>query len=92
MIQNIDFWGGGVRNIWGDLTTKDSSNSVDSSSYSDTQNLSPERETHHQQKSFKKQSFCDGNVEVIGFKSVLHMGQSQAGLAYGIRLCQGRYL
>jgi Diacylglycerol kinase accessory domain. len=34
---------------------------------------------------------CDGMLEVVGFTSMLHMGQVQTGLTQGIKICQGRY-
>lgn len=39
---------------------------------------------------FTKQSTCDQILEVIGIRSVLHMGQCIIGLDGAIRLCQGK--
>lgn len=44
----------------------------------------PEKES-----AFQKPTHYDGMLEVVGIKSVIHMGQIQSGLSSGIRLAQG---
>ena len=80
-----------MHNIWGDLI-KDEDVPVIESNYSEAQSsgTGTGKEKYIHKRDFRKQSICDGIMEVIGFQSVFHMGQSQAGLAKGIRICQGR--
>jgi diacylglycerol kinase (ATP) len=44
----------------------------------------PEKESQ-----FQKPTHYDGMLEVVGIRSVIHMGQIQSGLSSGIRIAQG---
>ncbi|PFH33011.1 hypothetical protein BESB_082100 [Besnoitia besnoiti] len=41
---------------------------------------------------WRQQSINDQLIEVVGFKSLFHLGQVQVGLAKPVRICQGREL
>lgn len=91
VVQNIDNWGGGVANIWNNSSADQGSASESFMSDSSIHNSS-DKDTPvkgYSQEKFKKQSYCDGNLEVFGFTSILHMGQVQIGLAQATKICQG---
>lgn len=84
--MNIQYWGGGV-DLWNNSYANDE---LVSDSFMSDATVNSERHGEVQSK-FKQQSICDNLMEVVGFTSMLHMGQVQTGLAKGIRICQGRY-
>jgi len=86
VIQNINYWGGGVCNVWGE---SDDSSKYLPSEYSDANATEEERPLSPFLKPFKKQTFYDGLIEVFGFTSLLHLGQAQGGFAQSLRVCQG---
>jgi diacylglycerol kinase (ATP) len=44
------------------------------------------------QRNFRKQSFSDGLIEVIGLTDVLHMGQVQIGMDEPFQIGQGKII
>lgn len=87
IIQNITYWGGGIHDIWNDST--ESTAYLDSEPFFSDSVAGESENVGQVQTSFKKQSYCDGVMEVVGFSSILHMGRTQTGLAKPVRICQG---
>ncbi len=88
VLQNITHWGGGVE-LWENSYSAQSLQ-VSDGFFSDTTTVSESNQTSGvTQEKFKQASYCDGCIEGVGFTSMLQMGQVQAGLAKGLRVCQG---
>ncbi len=84
IILNINYWGGGVYNLWGNNVHNYFTETVNSdTSYSESSNSEACQR-------FIEQNFSDKILEVIGIKSVLHLGQCQVGFSSPLRICQGR--
>ena len=85
VILNINYWGGGVYNLWGNKHYNYFTETANSdTSYSESSNSEISQK-------FVEQNFSDKVLEVIGIQSVLHLGQCQVGFASPLRICQGRY-
>ena len=86
--MNINYWGGGVYDVWGDEDQEGKGNAglFSESAVSDGGSI---ENKHFEDRKFQKQSFSDGLIEVIGIRSTLHLGQVQIKLSSPVRVCQG---